>query len=55
VIFVHFRTAGGDGSATRPVDIGYGVGASTVLLAQAYPRSRFLGRVYHDGSVELAR
>ena len=36
-------------------DVGCGLGASTVLLAQAYPRSRFVGSDYHGTSVELAR
>ncbi len=36
-------------------DIGCGLGASTILLAQEYPNSRFTGADYHDGSIELAR
>jgi len=36
-------------------DIGCGLGASTILLAQAYPESRFSGSDYHDQSIELAR
>ena len=36
-------------------DIGCGLGASTILLAQEYPRSRFSGSDYHDQSVEIAR
>ncbi len=36
-------------------DLGCGLGASTILLAQAYPNSRFTGSDYHDGSIELAR
>jgi len=36
-------------------DIGCGLGASTILLAQAYPNSRFTGSDYHDQSIELAR
>jgi ubiquinone/menaquinone biosynthesis C-methylase UbiE len=36
-------------------DIGCGLGASTILLAQEYPSSRFTGSDYHDGSIELAR
>jgi SAM-dependent methyltransferase len=39
----------------RVADVGCGLGASTVLLAEAYPGSRFYGSDYHDGSVELAR
>ncbi len=36
-------------------DIGCGLGASTILLAQEYPNSRFNGSDYHEGSIELAR
>jgi ubiquinone/menaquinone biosynthesis C-methylase UbiE len=36
-------------------DIGCGLGASTILLAQEYPNSRFTGSDYHDGSIEMAR
>jgi SAM-dependent methyltransferase len=36
-------------------DAGCGLGASTVLMAQAYPRSQFLGSDYHAGSIETAR
>jgi ubiquinone/menaquinone biosynthesis C-methylase UbiE/transcriptional regulator with XRE-family HTH domain len=36
-------------------DIGCGLGASTILLAQQYPKSRFTGSDYHDKSIELAR
>jgi ubiquinone/menaquinone biosynthesis C-methylase UbiE/transcriptional regulator with XRE-family HTH domain len=36
-------------------DIGCGLGASTILLAQEYANSRFTGSDYHDGSIELAR
>jgi ubiquinone/menaquinone biosynthesis C-methylase UbiE len=36
-------------------DIGCGLGASTILLAQEYPNSRFAGSDYHDQSVEIAR
>jgi ubiquinone/menaquinone biosynthesis C-methylase UbiE len=36
-------------------DIGCGLGASTILLAEKYPNSRFTGSDYHDGSIELAR
>jgi ubiquinone/menaquinone biosynthesis C-methylase UbiE len=37
------------------VDIGCGLGASTILLAQEYPNSQFTGSDYHDQSIELAR
>ena len=36
-------------------DIGCGLGASTILLAQEYRNSRFTGSDYHAGSIELAR
>ena len=36
-------------------DIGCGLGASTILLAQHYPNSRIAGSDYHDRSIELAR
>ena len=35
--------------------MGCGLGASTLLMAQAYPNSRFVGFDVHPGSVELAR
>jgi ubiquinone/menaquinone biosynthesis C-methylase UbiE len=36
-------------------DIGCGLGASTILLAQEYPNSRFTGSDYHDESIDTAR
>jgi len=36
-------------------DVGCGHGASTILMAQAYPASRFRGFDYHDGSISTAR
>ena len=39
----------------RIADIGCGLGASSRLMAQAYPRSRVSGFDYHDESIELAR
>jgi 2-polyprenyl-3-methyl-5-hydroxy-6-metoxy-1,4-benzoquinol methylase len=39
----------------RIADIGCGLGASTVLLAEAYPAATVIGSDYHDGSIELAR
>jgi SAM-dependent methyltransferase len=36
-------------------DVGCGHGASTVLMAQAYPNSRFVGFDYHGPSIERAR
>ena len=36
-------------------DLGCGLGASTILLAEAFPNSEFVGSDYHDRSIELAR
>jgi SAM-dependent methyltransferase len=36
-------------------DVGCGHGASTVLMAQAFPRSRFVGSDYHPESIAVAR
>lgn len=36
-------------------DIGCGHGASTILMAEAFPASRFTGFDYHDGSIARAR
>jgi ubiquinone/menaquinone biosynthesis C-methylase UbiE len=42
-------------SGAKVADIGCGLGASTILLAQEYPNSVFTGSDYHDRSIELAR
>jgi ubiquinone/menaquinone biosynthesis C-methylase UbiE len=42
-------------AGAQVADIGCGLGASTILLAQAYPSSRFAGSDYHDESIEMAR
>ena len=42
-------------AGARVADIGCGHGASTILMAQAYPRSTFVGSDYHEGSIEAAR
>ena len=39
----------------RVADVGCGHGASTILMAQAFPKSAFVGFDYHDKSVEAAR
>ncbi len=36
-------------------DVGCGYGASTILMAQAFPNSTFAGSDYHNGSIEAAR
>jgi len=43
-------TAGG-----RAADVGCGHGASTILMAQAFPNSEFVGIDYHAASIETAR
>ena len=42
-------------AGARVADVGCGKGASTLLLAKAFPRSRFFGFDYHDKSIEGAR
>jgi len=42
-------------SGARVADVGCGHGASTVLMAQAYPASTFVGYDYHDASIETAK
>ena len=39
----------------RVADVGCGLGASTILMAQAYPHSQFCGFDYHAPSIEWAR
>jgi SAM-dependent methyltransferase len=39
----------------KVADVGCGLGASTILMAQAFPRSKFIGFDSHAGSVETAR
>lgn len=39
---------------TKVADLGCGYGSSTILMAQAYPNSTFVGFDYHPGSVEAA-
>lgn len=42
-------------AGAKVADIGCGLGASTILMAQAYPNSTFVGFDYHDKSIEMAR
>lgn len=39
----------------RVADVGCGHGASTIIMAQAFPRSRFFGFDYHAPSIERAQ
>jgi SAM-dependent methyltransferase len=39
----------------KVADIGCGHGASTILMAEAFPKSRFTGSDYHQASIETAR
>jgi len=39
----------------KVADVGCGKGASTILMAQAFPNSRFYGYDYHQESIEAAR
>ena len=39
----------------RVADVGCGKGASTILLAKAFPNSQFFGFDYHDKSIQGAR
>lgn len=42
-------------SGGKVADVGCGYGVSTILMAQAYPKSRFVGFDYHTPSIEWAR
>ena len=39
----------------KVADVGCGVGASTIIMAKAYPKSKFVGFDSHAGSIELAQ
>jgi len=39
----------------KAADVGCGHGASTILMALAYPNSEFVGYDYHAGSIDVAR
>jgi len=42
-------------AGARVADVGCGKGASTLLMAKAFPKSRFFGFDYHDKSIAGAR
>jgi SAM-dependent methyltransferase len=42
-------------AGARVADVGCGKGASTLLMAQAFPKSKFFGFDYHSKSIEAAR
>ena len=42
------------GRGAKVADVGCGHGASTIVMAQAYPASRFVGIDFHKPSVEVA-
>jgi SAM-dependent methyltransferase len=39
----------------KVADVGCGHGASTIIMAEAFPNSEFFGFDYHEGSIEAAR
>jgi len=41
-------------SVIGPKDVGCGHGASTIVMAQAYPKSQFFGFDYHQPSLDRA-
>jgi 2-polyprenyl-3-methyl-5-hydroxy-6-metoxy-1,4-benzoquinol methylase len=42
-------------AGARVADVGCGYGASTIIMAKAYPNSTFVGYDYHAASIEMAR
>jgi SAM-dependent methyltransferase len=42
-------------AGAQVADVGCGLGTSTILMAQAYPKSTFTGFDYHPHSIEMAR
>ena len=44
----------GSKAGGKVADVGCGHGASTLVMAQAFPRSEFIGFDFHDASIECA-
>jgi SAM-dependent methyltransferase len=42
-------------AGAQVADVGCGHGASTIIMAQSFPKSHFWGFDYHEGSIEAAR
>jgi len=42
-------------AGAKVADVGCGLGASTILMAKAFPKSKFYGFDYYDKSIEAAR
>jgi SAM-dependent methyltransferase len=42
-------------AGARVADVGCGLGTSTILMAEAFPKSTFVGFDYHPKSIEMAR
>ncbi len=42
-------------AGAKVADVGCGHGLSTIMMAEAYPNSKFVGYDFHEGSIEAAR